>query len=109
MELDIKKLKKYTTDFDDYIAECEKDPRFKKGLDLAIRRLEISHEIMKAREKANLTQKQLAKELKTSQSFVARLENANQNITLDVLMRVADVLSKKIGKPIKFQIRGLVS
>ncbi len=108
MELDKAKIKKYTSSFDDHLKEELKDPEFKKSFDLATRRLELSHEIMKAREKAKLTQKQLAKELHTSQSFVARTENACQNVTLDVLMRIADVLSKKIGKPVKFQVKGLV-
>lgn len=101
------KIKKLTK-FDDVLKEKLKDPKFKKGFNLALKRLELAHEIMEAREKAKMTQAEFAKELKTSQSFVARTENGNQNLTLDVLMRMADVLSMKLGKPIKFQIIGSI-
>ncbi|MCK5211409.1 helix-turn-helix transcriptional regulator [Candidatus Parcubacteria bacterium] len=101
------KIKKLTK-FDDVLNEKLKDPEFKKGFNLALKRLELAHEIMSAREKAKMTQAEFAKELKTSQSFVARAENGNQNLTLDVLMRMADVLSMKQKKPIKFQIIGSV-
>jgi len=101
------KIKKLTK-FDDVLNEKLKDPEYRKGHLAALKRLELAHEIMVAREKAKMTQAEFAKELKTSQSFVARAENGNQNLTLDVLMRMADVLSMKQKKPIKFQIVGSV-
>ncbi|MEA3463809.1 MAG: helix-turn-helix transcriptional regulator [Patescibacteria group bacterium] len=94
--------------FDDDLKEKLKDPKFKKGFDLALKRWDLAHEIMAAREKAKMTQTEFAKKLKTSQSFIARAENGGQNLTIDVLMRMADVLSMKQKKPVKFQIIGSV-
>ena len=94
--------------FDDDLKEKLKNSKFKKGFDLALKRWDLAHDIMMAREKAKLTQAELAKELKTSQSFVARVENGRQNLTIDVLMRMADVLSMKQKKSVKFQIVGSV-
>lgn len=94
--------------FDDALKEKLKDPKFKKGFNLALKRLELAHEIMLARGEAKMTQTEFAKKLQTSQSFVARVENGNQNLTVDVLMRMADVLSVKLKKPIKFHIVGSV-
>lgn len=100
----IKKLIK----FDDTLKEKLKNPKFKKGFDLALKRWDLAHEIMTAREEAKMTQIEFAKELKTSQSFIARAENGGQNLTIDVLMRMADTLSAKQKKPVKFQIVGSV-
>ena len=94
--------------FDDALKEKLKNSKFKKGFNLALKRLELAHGIMMARKKARMTQVEFAKKLQTSQSFVARAENGNQNLTLDVLMRMADVLSTKQKRPVKFQIVGSV-
>lgn len=94
--------------FNDDLEEKQKNPEFKEGFDLALRRWDLAHEIMLARKKTNLTQKEFAEQLKTSQSFVARVENGGQNLTVDVLIRIADVLSMKQKKPVKFQIIGSV-
>ncbi|MCK5459780.1 helix-turn-helix transcriptional regulator [Candidatus Parcubacteria bacterium] len=101
------KIKKLTKFNDDLNAKL-KNPKFKKGFDLALKRWDLAHEIMTAREKAKMTQVEFAKELKTSQSFIARAENGGQNLTIDVLMRMADVLSMKQKKKVKFQIVGSI-
>lgn len=66
--------------------------------------------IEQLREKSNLTQAQLAKALGTSQSAVARMEDGEQNFTLEMLSKVSDVLGKDIvtaGKgSIDFEIEG---
>ncbi|MCK5320488.1 helix-turn-helix transcriptional regulator [Candidatus Parcubacteria bacterium] len=92
------------TELDDVLKKKLKNPKFKKGFDLALKRWDLAHEIMMARKKAKMTQIEFAKELKTSQSFVARAENGGQNLTINVLMRMADVLSIKQKKSVKFQI-----
>jgi ribosome-binding protein aMBF1 (putative translation factor) len=103
----IKKIKNLPN-FEEDLSKKLKDKKFKKGFEVALKRLELAQEIMSAREKAKMTQTEFAKELKTSQSFVARAESGNQNLTIDVLIRMADVLSGKLKKPIKFQIIGSV-
>ncbi|MCD4705919.1 helix-turn-helix transcriptional regulator [bacterium] len=100
----IKKLAK----FDDDLKKKLKNSKFKKGFDLALKRWDLAYEIMVAREKAKMTQTEFAKELKTSQSFIARAENGGQNLTIDVLIRMADVLSVKQKKQVKFKIVGSV-
>lgn len=104
---DLKKIKNLLN-FDDVLRDKLKNPKFKKGFNLALKRWDLAHEIMTARKKAKMTQIEFAKKLQTSQSFVARAENGDQNLTLDVLMRMADVLSTKQKKPIKFEIVGSV-
>ena len=103
----LKKIKNLHS-FDDDLKEKLKNKEFKKGFDLALKRWSLAHEIMSAREKAKMTQVELAKKLKTSQSFIARVENGNQNLTIDVLIRMADILSVEQKKPVKFQIIGSI-
>lgn len=98
----LKKVKSLPS-FDDDLKEKLKDPKFKKGFNLALKRWDLAHEIMAARKKAKMTQTEFAKELKTSQSFVARAENGGQNLTIDVLIRMADVLSMKQKSRLSFR------
>ncbi|MFC1613401.1 helix-turn-helix domain-containing protein [Patescibacteria group bacterium] len=102
-----KKIKSLPS-FDEDLKEKLKNTEFKEGFALASKRLELAYEIMAARKKAKMSQIEFAKKLRTSQSFVARVENGNQNLTIDVLIRMADVLSMEQKKQVKFHIIGSV-
>ena len=69
---------------------------FDKKLSIEKKRLEIALQISKARQEEGLTQKKLAEKLKTTQSVISRIEKGNQNMSLDLLFRIADVLNKDI-------------
>ncbi len=77
-----KKLRKRIKDFD-------------KKYSSAKIRLELAIQIAKEREKAGLSQKDLAAKLKTTQSVISRIENGKQNISLDMLQKIANALGKK--------------
>ncbi len=69
----------------------------------------IGYLIRTLRESRGLTQGELAKALKTSQSAVARMENGDQNFTMDQLSRVSTVLDRKIlsiSDSIDFEVKG---
>lgn len=71
----------------------------------------IGQLIQETRQARGLTQAQLAKALKTSQSAINRIENGGQNISLEMLARISDVLASEIvtlnqsGK-INFRVNG---
>ncbi len=69
---------------------------FDQKLELEEKRLAIALQISKARTKAGFTQKKLAQKLKTTQSVVSRIEHGNQNITLDLLWRIASILERDV-------------
>lgn len=52
--------------------------------------------IQSQRKTRNMTQKELADQLGTSQSAVNRIEKGNQNISLEMLARISEVLSSDI-------------
>ena len=66
--------------------------------------LDIGIAIANAREKAGLSQGELAKRLKTTQSVISRIENGNQNISLNMLAKIAFVLHCELSiqmRPVK--------
>jgi UDP-N-acetylglucosamine 1-carboxyvinyltransferase len=71
----------------------------------------IGNLIQEARLHRGLTQTELAKELGTSQSAVNRIEKGGQNISLEMIVRISEVLSSdivtlnKTGK-INFRVHG---
>src|SRR3989344_1676131 len=70
----------------------------------------IGYLIRRLREQQGITQKNFAKNLKTSQSAVARMEKGNQNFTTQQLTKISNILNHKIvslsGKTDDFEITG---
>jgi UDP-N-acetylglucosamine 1-carboxyvinyltransferase len=67
--------------------------------------------IQETRQNKGMTQSDLAKALKTSQSAINRIEKGGQNISLDMLARISDVLSSPIvtvnqSGAINFRVEG---
>jgi UDP-N-acetylglucosamine 1-carboxyvinyltransferase len=67
--------------------------------------------IRDARTKRGWTQSQLAETLSTSQSAVNRIERGHQNVTLDMIARIADALDSKLvtigpGGPANLRVVG---
>ncbi|MCH9028263.1 MAG: helix-turn-helix transcriptional regulator [Bacteroidetes bacterium] len=67
---------------------------FDKKYSAAKARLELAIKIANERQKAGITQKEFADKLKTTQSVISRIENGRQNISLDMLQRIAEALGK---------------
>jgi len=92
--------------FDDYLQEKLKNPKFKKHFeeyDLPVR---LAVEIVRAREKADLTQVELGKRVGMSQSAIARLESGDEiNPEFQTITKIAHALrphfSFVIGEPRK--------
>lgn len=60
------------------------------------RMIDIGTRIADMRETLGLTQKDLAKKLKTTQSAIARIESGNQNVSADMLRRISKALGKNL-------------
>ncbi|MBX7047236.1 MAG: helix-turn-helix domain-containing protein [Ignavibacteria bacterium] len=56
----------------------------------------IGRDIKKIRKQKKITQEQLANLIGTNKSNIARIESGNQNITIQLLSRIAQALEKKI-------------
>jgi len=87
---------KKLTNFEKDLKERLKDKKFRETYECERRKVFVAYEILKLREKRGLTQKQLAKKLKTTQSVVARIESGDQNLTIDYLNKIADIFHKNL-------------
>lgn len=86
--------------FETFKKELLKDGKFRKEYyrkdDLAF---EISEMIIKARIKRGMTQKELAKKVKTKQSSIARLENGNSLPSIKFLQKIAKAFDTVLISP----------
>ena len=81
------------TNFDVYVEEQLKDPAFVERFAKAGEAWDVALQIAALREKAGLSQKDLARKLRTSQQQISRLESpAYEGHSLSMLRRVANVL-----------------
>jgi ribosome-binding protein aMBF1 (putative translation factor) len=86
------KRKKAGMSLDEVFARSEKDPRWAVAYEQADIEVRLAVQIARARQKAKLTQSQLAKAVGTTQSVISRIERADQNLTLGTLAKIAGAL-----------------
>ena len=85
------------TNSDLYLEEQLKDPDFAERFERAGEAWDVAIQLAALREKAGLSQKDLARKLKTSQQNISRLESpAYEGHSLTMLRRVAEVLGATI-------------
>ena len=83
---------------DDIIKGHERDHEFKALLDQARLRVAIARQIKLARQKAGLTQSELAKALGVAQPMIGRLESLKDKRlpSLELLAKIAAVTKKRL-------------
>src|SRR3989475_10854952 len=85
------------TNFDLFLEEQLRDPDFAERFKRAGEAWDVAMQIAALREKAGLSQKDLARKLKTSQQQISRLESPSyEGHSLSMLRRVAKVLGAKV-------------
>ena len=85
------------TNFDRYLEEQLQDPDFAKRFKRAGEAWDVALQLAALREKAGLSQKELATRLKTTQQQISRLESPGyEGHSLSMLRRVARVLNAHV-------------
>lgn len=85
------------TNFDEYLEEQLRDPAFAARFKEAGEAWDVALQIAALREKAGLSQKDLARLLKTSQQQISRLESPGyEGHSLSMLRRVAKALHAQV-------------
>ena len=82
--------------YEDHLKESLKDPEFKKIWKKTEPEYLLAKEIIKKRIQKNISQRGLAKKLKTSQAAVSRIETMSGNPSLSFLKRLAKALDSKL-------------
>ena len=76
--------------YEDFLAEQLKDPEFKKEYEALEEEFTLAKEVIQLRQRLNLTQKELADRIGTSQPAIARVESGTyRNLSLSFLRRLA--------------------
>jgi ribosome-binding protein aMBF1 (putative translation factor) len=90
--------KRFTTDAIEIMAHMAgNDPRRQRRVEEEVAKREIGTEIYQLREKAGLSQAQLAKRVGTTQSVISRLEDADyEGHSLAMLTRIAAAVEKRV-------------
>jgi transcriptional regulator with XRE-family HTH domain len=85
------------TNFDRYLDEQMKDPEFAARFERAGEAWDVALQLTALRQQAGLSQKELARRLKTSQQHISRLESPGyEGHSLANLRRVAGVLHARV-------------
>ena len=85
------------TNFDTYLDEQMREPVFAALFEQAGETWDVALQITTLRKKAGLSQKELARLLKTSQQQISRLESSGyEGHSLSMLRRVAEALHARV-------------
>jgi ribosome-binding protein aMBF1 (putative translation factor) len=82
--------------FKDDLKKRLKNPEFKKAWDESETEYQLARQIIEKRLAKQFSQRDLAKNVKTSQAAISRLESMNSNPSLSFLKKVAFALGKKV-------------
>lgn len=85
-----------SVDFQKYLTEKLKNPKFRKYYNEYGKQLEIAYQILKLRKQKGLSQTELAKRIGTKQSDIARMEAGQQNFTTDTLQKIASAFEREL-------------
>ena len=79
------------------VSRLLKKPGFREGYEEELDKLRLVDALVALRQRQGLTQVALARRLKVSQPFIAKLERAEtHNFTLDTLLRVVEALNGEL-------------
>ena len=73
-----------------------KDPGFRKAFEEADIEARLAVQIALARDRAHMSQVQLARKLGTKQQTVSRIERGGQNLTLHTLWKISQAVKSKL-------------
>jgi len=88
------KKKEYT--HEDLEKEFLKTPARREAYKKGVERLLVAHKIADLRERAHMTQAELAKKLHTKQQVISRLEQDKYKPSYSTLEKIAHVFGKRI-------------
>lgn len=78
--------------FQQDLAERLKDPEFRKEWEATEPEHNLAQQIIEARLKQNLSQRDLAKRVKTTQAIISRIESGSANTSISLMKRFAKAL-----------------
>jgi HTH-type transcriptional regulator/antitoxin HipB len=85
------------SDLKKYISKRKKrDSEFAEDFEIGYEQFKLGVLLRQAREKAGLTQEELARRMKTQKSAISRIENHAEDIKLSTLEKFAQAIGKTL-------------
>lgn len=81
---------------DDHIKESLKNPEFKKAWEESEPEYQLARQLIATRLSQKLSQRDLAKKVKTTQAIISRIETMQANPSLALIKRIAQTLDLKL-------------
>lgn len=89
--------------FDEHLKASLRNPAFRKAWKESELEFQISRAIIENRLAKKMSQKELAKRVKTTQAVISRIEGMNSNPTVGLLSRIA----RALGQEMKVQFQSI--
>jgi ribosome-binding protein aMBF1 (putative translation factor) len=83
------RFERFRTDLD---QQLQKNEKFKLLFEIESAKLKFAEKLSATRESMGLTQAELARKMNISQQLVSRIERGGDNITIETLVRFANIL-----------------
>lgn len=90
-------MSKAGVSFEEVKTELLQEEEFREEYEKLRPRYEAIEQIVKARKEQKITQEELARRIGTQKSNISRLESGNYNPSLDLLIKIAEALGKKLN------------
>lgn len=87
--------------FEEDLKESLRDPKFRKAWEDSEPEYLLARELIEKRLEKKMSQRALAKKLKTSQAVISRIENMNANPSFSFLKRIARSLDTTLTLHLK--------
>ena len=84
------------SDLQEYPSKRVQNPEFEKQWEESRLQYEVARQLIQLRKQAGLTQEELARKLHTRQSEISRIENGDQNISLEKLRRMVEAMGGNV-------------
>ena len=94
-------VKPMSDDLQKYLKKRQESPDFREAWEASKLEYEVARQLIQLRKKSGLTQEQLAAKVHTKQSEISRIENGDQNISLDKLRKIAQAMGAEVQVQIK--------
>ena len=90
-------------DLERYVKKRKRtDPQFAEGFEVGYSNFKVGFLLRQAREKAGMTQDDVARRLRTKKSAISRIETHAEDIRLSTIQKYA----KALGKSLRVEIMG---
>ncbi len=89
-------MKRRLIDSEEILNELKNDPKFRKAQEALEPQYQLEREIISARVKGGLNQRELAKKINSTQAVISRIESGTVSPSINTVNKIAKAFGKKL-------------